>query len=224
LNLSSPRFDAVLFDLDGTLVDSAGDLAGAVEEMRIARGLPELGVLAYRSMAGAGARGMLGVGFGLAPDAADYESMREEFFSNYEHRMTRTTSVFDGVTTLLERLARSGTPWGIVTNKAARFSEPLVAAIPSLDGMQILVSGDSTPHAKPHPAPLLEAARRMGITPEHCLYVGDDERDIIAGRAARMETAIAAWGYLGPKPSLSTWCASWTLSAPNELLEILYSD
>jgi 2-phosphoglycolate phosphatase len=224
LNLSSPRFDAVLFDLDGTLVDSAGDLAGAVEEMRMVRGLPTLGVSAYRSMAGTGARGMLGLGFGITPDGGGYEPMREEFFSNYERRITRTTAAFDGVETLLDWLERSRIRWGIVTNKAARFSEPLVAAMPLLGRSETLVSGDSTPYSKPHPAPLLEAARRMKIAPKHCIYVGDDERDIVAGRAAGMATAIAAWGYLGSKPILTAWGATWTLMSPNDLLKILRTD
>lgn len=218
------RFDAVLFDLDGTLVDSAVDLAGAVEEMRIARGLPPLGAATYRAMAGAGARGMLGVGFGIAPEAEAYEAMREEFFTRYESRLTRSTLAFDGVEKLLTELDRSAVPWGIVTNKAERFSVPLVGTMGALRGCRTLVSGDTTPYSKPHPAPLLEAARRLDVLPQRCLYVGDDERDIIAGRAAGMATAIAAWGYLGSKPDLARWAASCTCESPGDLLNFLESD
>ena len=213
-------FDVVLFDLDGTLVDSAGDLAAAVDEMRSSRGLPELGAARYRSMAGTGARGMLGIGFGIAPGPPLFNAMREEFFATYQKRLTRTTVPFPGVTELLASLHDRGLPWGIVTNKAARFSEPLITALSELRGAKTLVSGDTTPYSKPHPAPLLEAARRMQASPDRCVYVGDDERDIVAGRAAGMLTAVAGWGYLGAEPSLPQWNADWILKSPDDLMRL----
>jgi len=214
---------AVLFDLDGTLIDSAPDLGGAVDAMRIERGLPSLPLERYRPMAGAGARGMLAIGFGMAPEHPDFPTMREEFFQRYEKRMTENTHVFDGVPAMLEALAGRGVAWGIVTNKSQRFTTPLLAQVPGLGAAATAVSGDTTPHAKPHPAPLLEACRRMGVDPARCLYVGDDERDIVAGRAAGMGTVAAAWGYLGSATSIEQWGAHAITKSPADLLNLLDS-
>ena len=169
---------AVLFDLDGTLIDSAPDLGAAADKMRTDRGLPSLPLERYRPMAGAGARGMLGEAFGMTPDHPDFPAWREEFFVNYESRMTERTTIFEGVPELVQQLLRRNLLWGVVTNKAARFTEPLTRAIPLFETAGAVVSGDTTPHAKPHPAPSLEAASRLKLAPTQCIYVGDDERDI----------------------------------------------
>lgn len=216
-----PDVRAVLFDLDGTLVDSALDLGAAADKLRTDRGLPALGVSRYRAMAGAGARGMLGVAFDITPDHADFAVMREEFFVNYENALTERTVLFDGVEVLLEQLLARGLPWGVVTNKSSRFSVPLTRSMPLFGSMGALVSGDTTPFSKPHPAPLLEAARRLGVDPAACVYVGDDERDIIAGRAAGMGTVVAAYGYLGASAETAGWGADASISAPLELLSFL---
>ncbi|MES2185849.1 MAG: HAD-IA family hydrolase [Pseudomonadota bacterium] len=211
----------VLFDLDGTLIDSAPDLGGAADEMRLQRGLPSLPLAQYRPMAGAGARGMLGIAFGLSPEHPDFPAMREEFFVRYEQRLTHNTQAFDGVAAMLDALAARGLGWGIVTNKSMRFTDPLVRTMPLLAAAATAVSGDTTPHAKPHPAPLLEAARRMGVAPAACIYVGDDERDIIAGLAAGMGTVAAAWGYLGSKSGPAQWGAHAVAQSPADLLQYL---
>lgn len=212
---------AVLFDLDGTLIDSAPDLAAAADTMRVARGLPSLPLAQYRPMAGAGARGMLGVAFGMTPDHADYDTLREEFFCNYERSLTQRTQIFDGVPALLQSLATQGVKWGVVTNKSERFTLPLTRAMAMFESADAIVSGDTTPYAKPHPAPLLEAASRMGVEASRCVYVGDDERDIVAGLAAGMATVAVTYGYLGAQADTSRWGANATINCVNELLGLL---
>jgi len=212
---------AVLFDLDGTLIDSAPDLGAAADQMRVARGLASLPLERYRPMAGSGARGMLGVAFGITPDAPDFVTLREEFFLNYEARMLRNTQVFSGVAELVEALCERGLRWGVVTNKSVRFTDPLTRAIPLFDTAGVIVSGDTTPYSKPHPEPLFEAARRLGVAPEACVYVGDDERDILAGRAAGMKTIAATYGYMGEQAEVARWDADAAIASPLELLQLL---
>jgi len=212
---------AVLFDLDGTLVDSAPDLAHAADQMRLQRGLPSLPLAAYRCRVGSGARGMIEVAFGITPAQPEFEPLRQEFFGNYQACLTQRTQPFDGVESLLLTLGDRGRPWAVVTNKMERFALPLVASLGSLSGAAAVVGGDTTPHAKPHPAPLLEAARRIGLSPGLCLYVGDDERDIQAGRAAGMATVAARYGYLGVQTDVLAWGADAVIDQPTELLNFL---
>lgn len=212
---------AVLFDLDGTLIDSAPDLGAAADKMRVDRGMPSLPLEAYRHMAGAGARGMLGIAFGMTPESEGFAEMREEFFRNYEQCMTQRTYAFEGVAQLIHSLQQAPLVWGVVTNKSMRFTDPLTQQMPLFASAAAVVSGDTTPHAKPHPEPLLEAARRMQVAPESCIYVGDDERDIQAGRAAGMKTVAACYGYLGAKADTSHWGADAQINSPFELLKLL---
>ena len=212
---------AVLFDLDGTLVDSAPDLGSAADRMRLARGMPSLPLEDYRPHAGSGARGMLGVAFGMSSDHGDYEILREEFYCQYEACLTEQTRAFTGVAELLEALLQRGLRWGVVTNKAQRFSTPLTRAMPLFASASTIISGDTTPHIKPHPAPLLEAARRLNLAPIDCVYVGDDARDILAGRAAGMTTVAARYGYLGPGADVALWGADAEVNSPLEVLKWL---
>lgn len=214
---------AVLFDLDGTLIDSAPDLGAAADKMRTDRGLPSLPLAHYRPMAGAGARGMLGVAFGMMPEHPDFMAYREEFFVNYENAMTERTVIFEGVSDMIAAIASAGLPWGVVTNKASRFTNPLTAAMPLFATAAAIVSGDTTPHAKPHPEPLFEAARRLDVDPVRCVYVGDDERDIVAGLAAGMGTVAATYGYLGQQTDVNRWNAHLHIDAPLSLLKYLRS-
>ncbi len=215
------QIDAVLFDLDGTLIDSAPDLGAAADKMRTDRGLESLPLSMYRPMAGAGARGMIAIAFGLKPEDAGFDALKEEFFSNYESRMTESTIVFDGVAELVAQIGLAGMAWGVVTNKSERFTLPLTKSMPLFDSARTIISGDTTPHAKPHPAPLLEAARQLGLSPARCVYVGDDERDIVAGRAAGMPTIAAAYGYLGNVADTAAWKADATIVSPASLLNLL---
>ncbi len=215
------QIQAVLFDLDGTLIDSAPDLAGAVDTMRVTRGLPSLALDVYRPMAGAGARGMLQQAFGMHPEDADFETMREEFFCNYERRLTQSTFAFAGVAELIQDLVKRQIPWGVVTNKVERFTLPLTAAMPIFSTAACIVSGDTTAYAKPHPLPLQEAAMRIGIPAQHCMYVGDDERDIRAGRSAGMHTVAATYGYLGECTDVISWGADAIVDFPLDVLKLL---
>lgn len=205
---------AVLFDLDGTLIDSAPDLAGTANDMRAARGLPPMPYAQLRRMVGAGARGMMGVAFDVVPGDTSFEALRDEFFDRYQQRLLQETRVFDEAAELLQALQQRGMPWGVVTNKAQRFGQPVVEGL-ALDRLSpVRVYGDTTPHAKPHPEPLLEAARRLQVLPQHCVYVGDDLRDIQAGQAAGMRTVAAAWGYLGSAAPIHEWGADAVVHSP----------
>jgi phosphoglycolate phosphatase len=215
------KVEAVLFDLDGTLVDSAPDLAGTANDMRAERGLPPLPLATLRPHCGSGARGMLGAGLGVRPGDADYTRLRDAFLDRYEARMLQSTQPFDAALRLLHALDAQGLPWGIVTNKALRFAEPLCRELGLLDRAAVLVGGDSTPHTKPHPAPLLEAARRLNQAPAGCIYVGDDARDMHAGRAAGMRVLAAGWGYLGEPADPALWQADALLAEPLALLKWL---
>jgi len=211
----------VLFDLDGTLIDSAPDLAGAANDLRVAHGLPALPFERFRPMVGSGARGMVGVAFELGPDNERFISLRDDFLRRYEQRMTRETRIFAAMLPVLEALEQRGHAWGIVTNKASRFTDPLVRSLGLHSRAAAVVAGDTTPHSKPHPAPLLEAAKRCGRAPSQCIYVGDDLRDMQAGRAAGMGTVAAAWGYLGVGEPIEAWGADNVIQTPPELLNLL---
>ena len=215
------QIDAVLFDLDGTLIDSAPDLGAAADKMRTDRGLPSYPLERYRPMAGAGARGMLEIAFGMAPDHAEFSARKEEFFVNYESSLTTRTFAFEGVLELIAAIRAKNLAWGVVTNKAARFTLPLTAQMPLFASAGAIICGDTTPHAKPHPAPMFEAARRMGVEPARCVYVGDDLRDILAGRAAGMATVAATYGYLGKAAEVSEWGAHAAIPTPLALLALL---
>lgn len=211
---------AVLFDLDGTLADTAPDLGYAVNTMRQARGLPPLPASATRPVTSMGARGLLNVAFGLGPEDPDYAAMREEFLRLYERHICRETRLFPGMTELLEALASRGLRWGIVTNKAERLARLLLEQLPLPSRPGCIVGGDTTPHFKPHPEPLFAACRSLDIPAGACIYVGDDLRDIEAGRAAGMPVAAARWGYLnGSHPE--TWNADWLVDAPADLLRVI---
>jgi phosphoglycolate phosphatase len=215
------RWAAVLFDLDGTLIDSAPDLAGAANALRAEHGLPPLPYAQLRPMVGAGARGMVGKAFGVTPDDTRFETLRDAFLSLYERMLLERTLPFPGVPPLLDALEAAGLPWGIVTNKATRFTLPVATGLGMAARTPALVCGDTTPYAKPHPEPLWEAARRLAVPPQACVYVGDDLRDVQAGRAAGMATLVAAWGYLGEGEPVHAWGADAVIEQPHGLLKWL---
>ncbi len=211
---------AVLFDLDGTFADTAPDLGRAVNTMRAARGLAPVPLTDTRRVTSLGARGLLGVGFGIGPDHADYLAMRDEFLRIYENNLCCDTVLFPGMAELINRLEQRKITWGIVTNKAERFAKPLMQQLGYATRAACIIGGDTTGHMKPHPAPLLAAATAIDIAPQSCVYVGDDERDIQAGRTAGMRTVAVRFGYLnGSSPDL--WGADVIVSSPAEIENIL---
>jgi phosphoglycolate phosphatase len=215
--LTTPR--AILFDLDGTLADTAPDLAAAVNLCRSTRGLMPTPYEQLRPVASAGARGLIEAAFGLQPNNDGYEELRVEFLANYAAAIAVKTSLFNDIAPLLESLRVDGLHWGIVTNKAARFTDALVPHI-GLQHAACVISGDTTPHSKPHPEPLFEAARRLRLMPHECWYVGDDLRDIQAGRSAGMPTVAAGWGYCGNTEPVM-WNADAIADSPLQLLQLI---
>ena len=216
-----PAIRTVLFDLDGTLVDSAPDLAGAANELLQEHGRPALPYEYLRPMVGAGARGMVGLAFGVKPADEGYEALKARFLALYAQRLLHSTTVFEGVWPLLDRLEQHGLGWGIVTNKAYHLALAVSEGVGLHPRAGVLIGGDSTPYAKPHPEPLLEACRRLQADPTTCAYVGDDLRDIQAGRAAGMATLAAGWGYLGQGEPIHEWGADSLLEQPQGLLQWL---
>jgi 2-phosphoglycolate phosphatase len=208
----------VLFDLDGTLADSADDLAHALNRVRAGRELPPVPLAGLRAHASSGARGLLHAGMGIVPEHPDYTALREAFLAHYERGLAETTRLFSGVAALLTAIEERGLRWGIVTNKHARFTVPVVAALGLAQRAAVVVSGDTTPNPKPHPAPLLYAARELRVVPSACVYVGDDLRDVDAGNAAGMATIVAGYGYMGTAGDPARWPATGWIDAPLDLL------
>ncbi|MBU9455429.1 phosphoglycolate phosphatase [Burkholderia multivorans] len=222
--LDAPRLqhcEAVLFDLDGTLADTAPDLAAAVNKMQRVRGLPETPLDALRRLASAGARGLLGGAFGITPDTPGYDAMRDEFLANYAADICVQTTLFPGIAEVLDELEARGVRWGIVTNKAMRLTAPLVELLGLASRAACVVGGDTTPHSKPHPAPLLHAAGLLALAPHRIVYVGDDLRDIQAGYAAGMATVAAAYGYCGDGAAPGDWRAQHLVGTTGELRDLL---
>jgi len=216
--------DAVFFDLDGTLADTAPDLAGTLNRLQAEHGLVPTPFETLRPQVSHGVRGMLGTGFGLAPDAPAYPALAARFLALYTESLCVDTRLFPGMAELLDSLEARGITWGIVTNKAERFARPLVDALGLGSRSVCIVGGDTAPRAKPFPDPLLHACKAAGVTPGRCIYVGDDIRDIKAGKAAGMLTLAAAYGYLGSDQPIEAWTADAIIEHPLEILSFVERD
>ncbi|MDD5297275.1 MAG: HAD-IA family hydrolase [Rhodocyclaceae bacterium] len=215
------KFDAVLFDLDGTFADTAPDLGAALNRLLAEEGRQALDMGVFRPHTSAGTRGMLGIGFGIAPEESGYASLAERFLAHYTAALCVDTVLFEGMAELVAELENLGLAWGIVTNKPARFTLPLMAALGYGERAACIVSGDSTPNPKPHPDPIFLGCLDAGTVPARCLYVGDDLRDIQAGQAAGTGTVAAAWGYLGTGVPIGEWGADSLVSHPLEILKLV---
>ncbi|MBF5038809.1 HAD-IA family hydrolase [Methylophilus sp. 13] len=212
---------AVLFDLDGTLVDTAPDLAYALNLQRERHGLPFLPEATIRPYASHGSRGLLEVGFGLLPDHAEFEQMRTEYLELYTKVMTRQPQLFDGMAEVLQEIEQRGLRWGIVTNKPRRFTLPMITHMALDSRAGAVISGDDAPQPKPAPQTLLLACERMQLDPEQVVYVGDAERDVQAGNAAGMTTLVALFGYLSDMDRPEAWGADGCIQQPQDLLAYL---
>jgi N-acetyl-D-muramate 6-phosphate phosphatase len=196
---------AVLFDLDGTLADTASDLAAALNRVRADRSLPPLAVSILRPHASDGTRGMLGAGLGVTREHPEWELLKDTFLEYYAAALAVHTQLFAGAEDALGSIERRGLAWGIVTNKAARFTLPLLDRLGIAKRAGVVVCGDTTPQTKPHPGPLLHAAARLGIEATNCVYVGDAQRDVAAARAAGMAALVASYGYIAAEIAPESW-------------------
>ena len=212
---------AVLFDLDGTFADTAPDLAAALNYTRTARQLPPLPLDIIRPQASHGSRGLLKLGFGIEPEQPGYDTLRDIFLDYYARNICVHTRLFAGMAELVAELERRGIQWGIVTNKPQRYTVPLMQALGYAERAACIISGDTCAHAKPHPEPMLKACELIGVAPEHCLYLGDDLRDMQAANASGMHGIIARYGYISDDVQLPSWDAHGMIDTPTELLGYL---
>jgi 2-phosphoglycolate phosphatase len=211
------RARAVLLDLDGTLVDTAPDLAYAANQVRAEAGLPPLPAARYRSVASAGARGLLHVGLNLGPDDPDYAARRESFLQHYRANLARESRLFPGIDAVLAGFEAKGVPWGVVTNKPQWLTEPLLTALGLATRAACVVGAIEGQRVKPDPDPLLRACAALTLPARDCVYVGDDRRDVVAARAAGMPVVVAAWGYLGDGEDVHAWQADAVIERPADL-------
>ena len=207
-------FEAVLFDLDGTLADTAPDMALTVNRMLASRGQPRVGVEKVRPHVSSGARGMIKAAFGIGTDHPEFAAMRQEFLDLYAENLCVESILFPGMNELLHRLEAAGIPWGVVTNKYERLARPVLDGLGVGSRARVIVGGDTTPRPKPSPDPLLHAALALQVAPMRTLYVGDDERDVQAARAAGMKVVVAGYGYLGDGTPPILWGADAILDSP----------
>lgn len=211
----------ILFDLDGTLLDTAGDLGVALNIQRQKHGFAALPQEMIRPVASHGSKGLLALGFGLTAEHAEFAAMRDEFLELYAQVFTRSPVLFDGVAELLATIESRGFSWGIVTNKPRRFSEPLLQAVQLDKRIQCLVCGDDASRAKPYPDTLLMASEQAGASPEDCMYIGDAERDVQAGNAAGMCTVVALYGYIAESDRPEEWGADFLIKHPTEIVGLI---
>lgn len=212
---------AVFFDLDGTLADTATDLSAPINAMRADRGLAPLPLVELRPFASMGARGLIGKGFGIAKEDDRFPALRDEFLARYEAAICVQTRLFDGMHEVIDALDARAIGWGIVSNKVEKYVRPILAQLGLVSRCRAVVGGDTAGAPKPDPAPLFYATRVAGVHPRHCVYVGDDERDVQAGHAAGMLTVAAAYGYCGADDPPAAWGATATIDKPIELIALL---
>ena len=211
----------VLFDLDGTLADTAPDLAWSLNTLLKEKNLPALPYEEIRPVVSHGGKALIELGFGLSYDSDEFEILRTRFLDIYCDNLTNQTTLFPGMEALLEKIESRGLNWGIVTNKPAWLTDPLMAQLDLTHRAISIISGDTIEHRKPHPAPMLLACEQAGSEAHECLYIGDAERDIVAGNNAGMKTLVALFGYIGVNDTPDQWNADGSINHPLEILDWL---
>ena len=215
------RLRAVLFDMDGTLLDSAPDFIAITQAMREARGLPPVEPKAIADVVSGGARAMVAAAFDAPPESAEFEALRLEFLERYLQHCAVLTRPYDGIPELLADIEKANLRWGVVTNKPVRFAEPIMQQLGLASRSALLICPDHVKHTKPDPEPMLLACQQLGLQPEEILFVGDDLRDIESGRAAGTRTAAVSWGYIHPEDNPAHWGADVVVDHPLELRAVL---
>lgn len=213
--------DTVLFDLDGTLVDTAPDLGHALNILLNQQGKPALSDAVIRPYASHGSRGLIGLGFGITPAHPQFLALRDAYLNIYDTVFARSPVLLDGISDLLQAIEAKQLKWGIVTNKPRRFTQPLIKSMRLDQRAACVISGDDAPQPKPSPATLLMACEQMRVEPASCVYIGDAERDIQAGKAAGMQTAVALFGYIDVQDRPQDWGADVMLQKPLDLLDLM---
>ena len=213
----------ILFDLDGTLVDTAPDLGYALNLQLHQHGRATLSDATIRPFASHGSSGLIGLGFGITPNDTNFLALRDEYLALYNTVFTRSPVLLTGIAELLQAIENKGLKWGVVTNKPRRFTIGLIESMSlNLENRAAcIVCGDDAPQPKPSPATLLLACSQVGVNPEHCVYVGDAERDVQAGKAAGMKTVVALFGYIDDTDKPSEWGADALITTPNVLLNLI---
>ena len=214
-----PPFNVIFFDLDGTLVDTAPDLAFALNSLLTEQGHAPLPYPSIRPVASNGSAGLLGLGFGITPQQDSYRPLQQRFLELYQQNIARKSSLFEGMESVINQLEQSGITWGVITNKPAFLTEPLLRALNLTERAACIVSGDTTQYSKPHPAPMLHACELLNVSPEQCVYIGDAQRDIEAGKNANMHTVLARYGYISDQDQPESWQADRIINHPSEILQ-----
>ncbi len=218
------NIQAVLFDLDGTLADTAIDLGGALNALLRAKGLPEKTLAEIRPYASHGSGALVQFGASITPEHADFETWRQDYLAQYDLCFDKDTELFPEINTLIAELAARGIAWGIITNKPARFTDRLIPKLNLIVPPDVVVSGDTCGEAKPSTKPMLYACQQINISPENCLYIGDAERDMLAGHNAGMKTVLAEWGYISQSDDIDSWLWDFSIQQPLDVLHLLTPD
>ena len=215
------KLKALLFDLDGTLVDTAPDMVGALNRLLVKQGKTESNYADAKKLVSKGAAALIKHGFAIGDEHPELENLRQQFLTEYEQHICQDSQLFEGMQQVLELCETNNIRWGIVTNKPYYLAEPLLEQLGILKNCSILLGGDSLPEKKPHPMPLFHCCVELSLAPSDCLYIGDDERDIQAGKAAGMDTASAAWGYISKQENIENWNADYQVNSPQGLLRLV---
>ncbi len=211
----------VLFDLDGTLADTVEDLVSALNQLRLSQQLEPVSIDSIRPYVSQGTPGMLKAAYGIDTHHKDFASLKEQFLNLYHQQLCQKTQLFPGIELCLNELDNNHIAWGIVTNKPEFLTQPLLKQLALEQRAQVIVCGDTFPHKKPHPMPLLEACKTLNTDPQHCIYIGDDKRDMQAAKAANMCSVAATWGYIPPDENPNQWNADYLLKSSSALSALL---